>query len=142
MNFQFSFKFYYICLCVQFKQGQLCRFLTIMMMWSKFFTCKWQHQKFVNTLARLNNTCSILIIYVTLEFLGFVWQKNQRFWNWISWLCHQNKGLTHTIGTINNFMNKYNSPTKSAHKDFSIVVPTPKMFFFYSKIIRWNWSIN
>lgn len=133
MNFHLSFKFFRICLCVQFKQGQLCWFLTIVMMWSKFFAYKWQHQKSISTLPILNNTCSISIIYVTLEFLGFVWQKSQCFGNWISWLCHQNKGLAHTIGTRNNFMNKYNSPTKSAHKDSSIVVPTPKMFFFLVK---------
>jgi hypothetical protein len=28
-------------------------------------------------------------------------------------------------------MNKYNSPTKSAHKNFSIVVPTPKMLLLF-----------
>ncbi len=88
----------------------------------------FQHLRIINTLARLKthlvSVCGIGILKMYLA-------KKPMFGNWLSWLCHKTRGLTHAIIIRNNLLNKYNTPT-SAHEDSSIKVATSKMLLSFS----------
>ncbi len=79
-----------------------------------------QHLRIINTSTRLNtHLVSICGIGIPKMYLA----KKPMFGNWLSWLHHKTRGLTHATVVRNNLLNKYNSPT-SAHEDSSIKVAT------------------
>jgi hypothetical protein len=100
------------------------QFLTIVMILSKFSTCKWSLCKVVNTLARLNT------LFVTIYDLGMpriCLAKNTIFENYPSWLYHQARGSSHVARGMDNLLSKDNHLVTSALKDSSKDVPTPHM---------------
>lgn len=83
-----------LCL-IQFIHGSFDQFFTIVMIWSKFSTCNWQHGRAINTPTRFNqqhrrvvntptrlNTCLASIYDVQFQFMipefqGYAWQGNE-----------------------------------------------------------------
>jgi hypothetical protein len=115
------------------------QFLAIVLILSKFSTCKQHLRKVVNILARLN------IIFVSICDPGMpriYLAINPPFGNYLSWFHHQGKGSSHLVGGMDNLLNKYTFLVTSVRKDSSKDAPTPKMLPSYLGSSRWPKEVH
>ncbi len=109
--------------------------------WSnqRFFACKWQHHKDVNTCTTLN-THFVSICDPRCQKNDLT--KNITFGNCASLTHHQTRGSSHVIMNMGNIVNKNKSLITSAHEDSSIDVPTPNMLMSFSLNFSLSRSFN
>jgi hypothetical protein len=83
---------------VQFNCGSLGQYFTIMIIWFRFCTCKWQRHKVVNTLVKLK-TCSISIWNVGILKIWLAKKSNIGFLH----ECFETKHITFFKWHINSY---------------------------------------
>ncbi len=95
-----------------------------MMIQFEFSTCRWYCCKIINILTTLN---TFLISIYDLVMLRICLAKNVTFGNCLLWLHHQTTWFSHVARSVNNLLNKDNSPMENAWKDSSKEAPAQNM---------------